>query len=166
MPPCKARSTHISDGWNPKAKGLCKQAHFKGSSYLLKSLAPLLQIIIPLVTLMQLFVRLLSKQSANKGQLEQGLQNALKQILWSSFQYKPINNNSKTKWVEHCNPEHYFDFVEKNNIYCKITLWDTESILVAEGIREGRGRNTLNNYNFFLYTISMHGWSFQIKLLQ
>lgn len=34
--------------------------------------------------------------------------NALKQILWSSFQHKPINNNSKTNRVEHCTPEHYF----------------------------------------------------------
>lgn len=77
VPQSKARSTHTSDGWNPKAKGLCRQANFKGSSYLLKSPAPLLQITIPLV-LMQLFVRLLSKQTANMSQLEQGLQKCTK----------------------------------------------------------------------------------------
>lgn len=33
--------------------------------------------------------------------------NALKQILWSSFQHKPINN-SKTNWAEHSIPQHCF----------------------------------------------------------
>lgn len=77
--------------------------------------------------------------------------NALKQILWSSFQNKPINNNSKTNRVEHCIPEHYFvQLCWKNPYIAKLrceTL--TESILVAEGIREGRDKNILNNYNFF-----------------
>lgn len=78
VPQHKARSPHTSDGWNPKAKGLCRQGNFKGSSYLLKSPAPLLQITIPLVTLMQLFVRLLSKKTANTSQFEQGLQKCIK----------------------------------------------------------------------------------------
>lgn len=64
--------------------------------------------------------------------------NALKQVLWSSLQHKPINNNSKTNRVEHCIPEHCFvqlcwkkPFIAK--LHCE-TL--TESILLSEGMRE------------------------------
>lgn len=57
--------------------------------------------------------------------------NALKQILWSTFQHQPINNNSKTKWVERRIPEHYFVWLcwKKQHILQNYTETFTESLL-------------------------------------
>lgn len=104
VPQHKARSPHTSDGWNPKAKGLCRQGNFKEVPTCSSHQLPCCRLQFPWSPWCNCLWGCSVKRLQTQASLNRVYKNALKQTLWSSFQHKPINNNSKTNWVEHCIP--------------------------------------------------------------
>lgn len=161
VPQCKGRPAHTSDGWNPTANWLCRQGNCKGSSCLLKALPPLLQISVPLVTLMQLFVRLLSKWTANMSQLEQGQQKCIKTnsvIHFSTQTHKQHQENKLGGTLYSTTPfcSTLFPYIGK--LHC-----ETLRIHFAEGKREGRDKNILYIYIFFCVLFPCMAGPFRLR---
>lgn len=108
MPQHKARSTHTSGGWNPKAKWLCRQGNFKEVPTCSSHQLPCCRLQFPWSPWCNCLWGCSVNRLQTRASLNRVYKNALKQVLWSSFQHKPTNNNSKTNWMEHCILKHYF----------------------------------------------------------